>query len=50
MAEDVDANFAAIKAMFDTWAVVAMDGGAALKALSADLSFAATGSGEVEVG
>jgi hypothetical protein len=35
----VDANFAQIADMFSSWTVVAMDGGAALKTLSGDLSF-----------
>lgn len=39
LAGKVNDNFKAIKDMFDAWTVVPQDGGAALKALTADLSF-----------
>lgn len=39
MAEEVNANFQAIKDLFTTWAPVASDGGAALKTLATSLTF-----------
>lgn len=48
MAEEVNANFQAIKDMFTQWVVVAQDGGAALKTLSGDLSFEDTKSSNLK--
>lgn len=45
----VDANFAAIKQMFDTWVTVPNDGGAALKTLSGSLTLPTTASTKIKV-
>ncbi len=45
----VDANFAAIKAMFDAWVPVPNDGGAALKTLSASLVLPTSAGTKVKV-
>lgn len=45
----VDANFAALKAMFDSWVVVPNDGGGALKTLSGSLSLPTVAGTKVKV-
>lgn len=49
LANLVNANFAAIKNMFDSWVVVPNDGGAALKTLSGSLDLPTVASAKIKV-